>query len=76
MTYLTNIPLILPENEEIITKFQSLLENFVDKAIEKLKVGRKTRENLGFGRVKIVEILSFVLKENILSSREIVSKNK
>ena len=76
MTYLTNIPLILPENEEIITKFKSLLENFVDKAIEKLKVGRKTRENLGFGRVKIVEILSFVLKENILSSREIVSKNK
>jgi hypothetical protein len=76
MTYLTNIPLILPENEEIITKFKSLLENFVDKAIEKLKVGRKTRENLGFGRVKIIEILSFVLKENILSSREIVSKNK
>lgn len=55
-------------------EFKSLLALFVEKSIEKLSVTKNERETLGFGRVKIVEVLSFIIRENILNSREIVSR--
>lgn len=53
-TYLTNAPMALPEDESIINKFKTILSSFVERSIEKLKVTKDDRENLGFGRVKIV----------------------
>ena len=55
-------------------EFKSLLALFVEKSIEKLSITKNERETLGFGRVKIVEVLSFIIRENILNSREIVSR--
>ena len=46
----------------------------MEKSIEKLSITKNERETLGFGRVKIVEVLSFIIRENILNSREIVSR--
>lgn len=76
LTYLTNAPLVLPENKDVIAQFKELLSSFVEKAIEKLKINKDTRRTVGVGRVKIMEILSFVMKENVLESREIVASNK
>jgi hypothetical protein len=35
---------------------------FIDKSLEKLSVRKEERPKLGFGRVKIIEILEFILK--------------
>ena len=73
LTYLSNVPLILPENDQIVEDLKLLLQSFVNSALEKLKVSRDSRKTLGFGRVKIVEIMSFVLKQNILSCQDIAA---
>ena len=74
--YLTNVPFVLPEDPQIIEDFKALLQDFVDKSVEKLQVSSRDRPKLGTGRVKIVEIIRFILKENILNSREIVAKSE
>lgn len=43
---------------------------FIDKSLEKLSVKKEQRPKLGFGRVKIIEILEFILKENLIGARE------
>ena len=68
------MPFILPEDESIIAEFKKLLEHFVEKSCEKLTVTTRSRPKLGTGRIKIIEILRFVLKENIINTREIVAK--
>ena len=75
-TYLTSVPFILPEDESIIAEFKKLLEHFVEKSCEKLTVTSRSRPKLGTGRIKIIEILRFVLKENIINTREIVAKTE
>ncbi len=45
---------------------------FIEKSCQKLSVNSRIRPKLGLGRVKIVEILRFILKENILDCRSIV----
>ena len=47
---------------------------FVEKSCEKLKVDKRTRPKLGTGRMKIIEILRFIVKEDILNSKELVAK--
>lgn len=64
----------MPEDESIIAEFKKLLEHFVEKSCEKLTVTSRNRPKLGTGRIKIIEILRFVLKENIINTREIVAK--
>ena len=50
---------------------------FIDKSLEKLTVANRNRAKLGVGRVKIIEILNYILKENVLGSRVIfASKEK
>lgn len=73
LTYLTNVPLILPENDQLVGDLKTLLQSFLNKALEKLKVNRNSRKTLGFGRVKIVEIMSYVLKQNILSCQDLAA---
>lgn len=34
----------------------------------------RSRPKLGTGRIKIIEILRFILKENILNTKDIVAK--
>lgn len=70
-TYLTNVPLVIPEQSKIVEDLKKLLLSFLTKTLEKLKVERNT---LGFGRMKIVEIMSFVLKENVLNTRELAAQ--
>lgn len=45
---------------------------FIDSSIQKLQIS-SDRPKLGTGRVKIIEILRYILKENILSSKDIVA---
>lgn len=73
-TYLTSVPFVLPEDENIIAEFKKLLEHFVQKSCEKLTVSGRSRPKLGTGRIKIIEILRFILKENILNTRDIVAR--
>lgn len=73
LTYLTTVPFVLPEDQTIIDNFTSLITEFVDKSCEKLNVNSNSHPKLGVGRVKIVEILRHILKEEILKSREIVA---
>lgn len=54
LTYLTNVPFTLPEDEKIVNQFKSLLEMFVAISIEKLNITNRQRPKLGFGRVKII----------------------
>lgn len=61
-TYLTNVPLVIPEKSQITEDLKMLLLSFLKKTLEKLKIKRQSRPTLGFGRMKIVEIMSFVLK--------------
>ena len=44
---------------------------FIDRSLEKLNVTNRDRAKLGVGRVKIIEILNYILKENLLGSRAI-----
>jgi hypothetical protein len=73
-TYLTSVPFVLPEDEVIVSEFKKLLEHFVQKSCEKLTVTARSRPKLGTGRIKIIEILRFILKENILNTKDIVAK--
>ena len=41
LTYLTNVPLNAPESEQLLKNFQKILESFIEKASEKLKVTRE-----------------------------------
>lgn len=75
-TYLTNVPFVLPEDTDIVAAFKSLLEEFIDKSLEKLKASTENRPKFGVGRIKIVEILKFILKENILNAKDIIGGNK
>jgi hypothetical protein len=52
------------------------LENFVEKSCKKLTVTSRSRPKLGTGRLKIIEILRFILKENIINTKEIVAKTE
>ena len=72
-TYLTNVPFVLPQEEQVIEEFRQLLQHFVDKSCDRLQLTARQRPKLGTGRLKIVEILRFILKENILNSREIAA---
>ncbi len=47
--------------------------DFIKKTLEKLRVQKTDRKTLGFGRMKIVEIIAFVLRENIFSTRELAA---
>ena len=47
---------------------------FIEKSCTKLRSDRKDRPKLGYGRLKIIEILRFILKEDVLNSKEIVAK--
>jgi hypothetical protein len=75
-TYLTSVPFILPEEESIISEFKKLLEHFVQKSCEKLTVVARSRPKLGTGRIKIIEILRFIIKENILNTKDIVARTE
>lgn len=46
----------------------------MQKSCEKLTVTARSRPKLGTGRIKIIEILRFILKENILNTKDIVAK--
>jgi hypothetical protein len=74
LTYLTNVPFVLPEDEGVIAEFIKLGQMFIEKSVEKLQVDRRSRPKLGYGRMKIIEILRFIIKEDVLNSKEIVAK--
>lgn len=46
------------------------------RTILKLQVNREEKRSLGFGRVKIVEIIAHTLKENLLNFREIAAREE
>lgn len=73
LTYLTTVPFVLPEDQAIIDNFTQLLSEFVEKSCLKLNVQASSHPKLGVGRVKIVEILRHILKEDILKAREIIA---
>lgn len=50
-----------------------LIEMFIYRSLEKLNVDPKEKQKLGVGRVKIVEIIRVIIKENILNTRQIVA---
>ena len=52
--YLTNVPFVLPEDPQIIEDFKTLLQDFVEKSVDKLQVSWRERPKLGTGRVNIV----------------------
>lgn len=76
LTYLTNVPLNIPDDKELVEQFKTLLKNFLDKALGKLRITKVDRSALGVGRIKIIEIISFILKSDILDFRTIVGDNK
>ena len=53
-TYLTSVPLVLPEDEAVLEEFKKLLEHFIQKSCEKLNVNTTTRPKIGTGRIKII----------------------
>jgi len=69
LTYLNNVPFALPENPDLLEEFMKLGELFIEKSIHKLKVEKRTRPKLGFGRIKLIEILKFVIQENVLNCK-------
>lgn len=75
-TYLTSVPFAVPEEESVLQDFKQLLEHFIDRSLEKLTVTARQRPKIGTGRIKIIEILRFILKENILQSRDIIAKKE
>jgi hypothetical protein len=52
-----------------------LVEEFIGKSCMKLNVRTQNHPKIGLGRMKVVEILRFVLKEDILNSRLIIARN-
>ena len=74
LTYLTNVPFVLPDDENVVSEFVKLGQMFIEKSCEKLQTDKRKRPKIGIGRVKIIEILRFVIKENILNSKQIVAK--
>ncbi len=62
----------MPEDEAVLEEFKKLLEHFIQKSCEKLNVNTAIRPKIGTGRIKIIEILRFILKENILNTKDIV----
>lgn len=54
LTYLTNVPFVLPDDESVVNEFIKLGELFVEKSCAKLQVDKRTRPKLGFGRLKII----------------------
>ena len=75
LTYLTNVPFVLPDDQNVVNEFVKLGEMFVEKSLEKLQIDRRNRPKLGFGRLKIIQILRFVIKQNVLNSKDIVAKS-
>ena len=73
-TYLTNVPFVLPDDENVVKEFVKLGEMFITKSCEKLGADKRTRPRLGYGRMKIIEILRFIMKEDVLNSKELVAK--
>lgn len=71
-SYLINVPLVLPDNT--VEDHRELLKSFLKKALDKLQITREERRTLGFGRVKIVEIMSFVLKQNIFRCQDLAAE--
>lgn len=69
LTYLTNVPFALPEDPELLEEFMKLGVLFIEKSCQKLNVQKRNRPKLGFGRIKLVEILKFVIKENVLNCK-------
>lgn len=74
LSYLTNVPFVLPEDENVVNEFIKLGELFIEKSCGKLQVDKRSRPKLGTGRMKIIEILRFIIKENVLNSKENVAK--
>jgi hypothetical protein len=58
--YLANVPLVIPEKSQVVEHLKQLLISFLKKTLAKLK--NQEKPTLGLGRMKIVEIISFVLK--------------
>lgn len=74
LTYLTNVPFVLPEDEAVVNQFIKLGEQFINKSVEKLQVDKRSRPKLGYGRLKIIEIIRFILRDNVLQAKDIVAK--
>ena len=75
LVYLNNAPLNIPDDKEIVEQFKTLLTTFLVSALNKLKVNKESRRTLGVGRIKIIEIINFILKADILEFRNIVGEN-
>ena len=75
-TYLTNVPFTLPDDENVVKAFKNLLLMFIQKSLSKLNITNTDRPKLGFGRAKILEILTFILKEDMLGSRAVFGVQK
>jgi hypothetical protein len=58
---LTNVPFTLPQDEAVIGQFKQLLKMCIEKSLEKLE-NVTSRTKLGYGRIKIMEILTYILK--------------
>lgn len=56
----------------MVEQFKKLLSEFLVAGLNKLRVTRETRSNLGIGRIKIIEIISFILKNDVLEFRNTV----
>lgn len=53
-TYLTNVPFVLPQDQQTLNNLRELLVVFVQKSCDKLKVNSSSHKKLGVGRVKLV----------------------
>lgn len=69
LTFLTNVPFTLPEAEATKQEFTELIRLFVQSATHKLNVRAMNHPKIGLGRTKIIEILRFVIKEDILGAK-------
>jgi hypothetical protein len=74
--FLTSVPFVMPEDEAVRAKFTELVEEFIEKSCVKLNVRAQDHPRIGLGRMKVVEILRFVLKEDILNSRQLIAKRE
>lgn len=72
--FLTSAPFVLPEDQIIRAEFEALIQHFMEKTCEKLNVKAQNHPKIGLGRIKILEILRYILKEDILNSKEILGK--
>lgn len=74
LTYLTNVPFVLPEDPSVVGEFIKLGQSFIAKSVDKLQVDKRSRPKLGYGRLKIVEIIRFIIRDNVLSSKDVIAK--